>query len=184
MHESTSMKSRRGCLIAFVALFGLIALVLILNALTPYFREERPILVTVLDEAQQPVPGATIDFQEYEWVFFIPPLTFASPSHLIDRRRSVTTDAHGKAQFTVKLQNADAHRVSSGGQVFKVIYCQTSNTFSGAGQRFSGGSLPQWVAIGGVAKVSYESTIVVSTQQSKSPTTASNAMKDSASKPR
>ena len=166
MNDSFSA-NKKGCLAAFVAIFGLIATILTLNALTPYFRKQRAVTVTILDEAQQPVPDATIDFQDYEWVFFIPPLTFASPSHLIDRRRSVTTDSHGKAQFTVQLQNADTNRVSRAGQPLTVVYYQTSDTFRGMGRRFSGGGFPQWGAIGGAANVSYDSTIVVSTQHPK-----------------
>jgi hypothetical protein len=163
-----------GCLLAVLSVFGLIGILLILNALTPYSRQPRTVTVTILDEAQQPVPNAIIDFQEYEWVFFIPPLTFASPSRFMERRRTVTTDSHGKAQFTVKLENADANRVSRTGQPLKVVSCQTNDTFRGSGQRFSSGGLPQWGAIAGVGKVSYESTIVVATQQRNETSEAPN----------
>lgn len=169
MDDSTppNKKGCGGCLVPFVPVFVLLLALFTINALTPYLREPRSITVTVLDEAQQPVPDATIDFQEYEWVLYIPPLTFASPSHLIDRRRTVTTDASGNAEFTVKLNNADAHGLSRAGKPLTVVYYQTDNTFRGPGERFAGGGLPQWGAIDGFPNVTYKSTIVVSAQQPK-----------------
>src|SRR5262245_54482825 len=113
---STNKKGGRGCLAAFVAVFRLIVGLLMFNALLPYLREQRPVTVTITDEANQPVANATIHIQEFEYILFIPPLVFASPTHLIDRRRTVTTDSHGKAQFTVKLEHAIANRISRGDQ--------------------------------------------------------------------
>ena len=156
---------------AFVAVFLFIVALLTFNALTPYLREQRPVTVTITDEANQPVADATIHIQEFEWIFFIPPLTFASPSHLIDRRRTVTTDPNGKAQFTVKLQNAIANRISRGDQTFRVVSYQTNDSFRGSGRLVS---IPprsdygfEWGAVGGVSKVSYETAVTVSMSHSQ-----------------
>ncbi len=172
MNEDTPKNKKGcGCLPAFVAVFLLIVGLLTFTALTPYLREQRPVTVTITDEANQPVADATIHIQEFEWILFIPPLTFASPSHLIDRRRTVTTDANGKAQFTVKLQNATANRISRGDQIFRVVSYQTNDSFRGSGRLVT---VPQrsdygleWGAIGGVSKVSYETAVTVSTSQPK-----------------
>ena len=169
--KSTNKRGCGGCLIAFVAVFFLVAALLTINALTPYLRELRPVSVTITNETGQPIPDATIYIQEFEWVHFIPPLTFGSPSHLIDRRRTVTTDSRGKTQFTVKLENAMASRITVNGQPLRVRSVQTNNSWRGAGPLFtvSEGSDYglDWRAIGGVSQVSYDTTVVASTTESK-----------------
>jgi hypothetical protein len=170
-NKSTTKRGCGGCLTAFVCVFLLLAALITCNALTPYFREQRPVTVTITDEANQPIADATIHIQEFEWILFIPPLTFASPSHLIDRRRTVTTDSQGKAQFTVKLENAIANRITVNGQPLRVLSHQTNDSFRGTGRLIP---IPArsdygltWGAIGGVSKVSYETTVVVSTAEPK-----------------
>lgn len=166
---STNKKAFGGCLTAFVSVFLLIVALLTFNALTPYLRDRRSVTVTLTDDRNQPVANATLHVHEFERIFFIPPLAFASPSHLIDRRITVKTDSNGKAQFAVKLQNATANRISVDGQQLRVLSYQTNNSFRGPGRIIT---VPvrndyslDWAAMGGVSKVSYETIVVVSTAQ-------------------
>jgi hypothetical protein len=138
----------------------------ILIALAPHLRETRPVKVSVTNEAGEPVHNAALSIYEHEWVLYMPILVFASPSRLYSREHIVTTDSEGKAEFTVKLENAYCPRVTLGSQVLRVRSYQTTDSFRGTREPFHVPARSdygiEWGAIGGVAKLSYKTAIVVS----------------------
>ncbi|MDP1587449.1 MAG: Ig-like domain-containing protein [Prosthecobacter sp.] len=165
-NKGTSRRGCGGCLWGLLGLCFIAGLFIIPIALTPYLRETRPVTVTVTDEAGKPVSNAALSIFEHEWVHYVPILVFASPSRIYRHEQTVTTDSEGKAQFTVKLENAYCPRIALGTQVLRVLSYQTTDSFRGTREPFHVPARSDygidWGAIGGVAKVSYQTAIVVS----------------------
>ena len=163
MNEQPAKPNKKGwgCRWVLSILLLLVAVPLVLNQLSPYLREPRSVTVTLLDEAGQPVVGAEVTYYEWEHIALIPPLTFASPIRTVDRRPAVTTDLHGQAHFNLQYERAQATAVTLNGTKLAVDYSQTSDTFRGPGRRSFPGQLPSWDPVGGVSKLTHESTIVV-----------------------
>lgn len=147
------------------------ALFLIPIGRRPYLRELRPVTVAVTDEAGQPVPNAVLAVYEFEWIFYVPILVFASPSRLVDQHQTVTTDSNGRAQFTVRFGSASTSRITLADQVLPVVSYQTTDSFRGPRERFyvpsRGDYGIEWGAVGGISKLSYDTSIVVSTSRPK-----------------
>ncbi|MHA3771687.1 hypothetical protein ACXR0O_09130 [Verrucomicrobiota bacterium sgz303538] len=164
MNEQPARPRKKGCGCLWVLsiLLLLITGPIVINQFTPYLREPRSVTVTLLDQVGQPVAGADITYYEWETVLYIPPLAFASPMRTVERRVSVRTDNQGQAHFTLQYERAHATSVSLNGTNLPVDYSLTSDTFRGPGGRSFPGQLPSWDFVGGVSKLSHESTIVVS----------------------
>jgi hypothetical protein len=164
-------KGYRGCLLLLLAACVVAALFLIPIACRPYLREMRPVTVTVTDEAGQPVPNAVLAVYEFEWIFYVPILAFASPSQLVEQHQTVTTDSNGRAQFAVRFTSASTSCITLADQILRVVSYQTTDSFLGPRERFYVPSRSdygiEWGAVSGVSKLSYDTNIVVSTAQPK-----------------
>jgi hypothetical protein len=143
---------------------GAILLFIVLPALwiqlEPSLRQTHAVDIIILDESQQPVPDATLAFQEFEVVPIIPLMPFG-PARKILNDRTVITDKQGKAHFGVKYYTTVANSVSRAGTKLKVAYSETIDSYDGKPRRSFPEQLPQWHVGHGFADRHWQSTIVV-----------------------
>lgn len=167
MDEPTSTKQKRRLRWLTVVFPFLCLAVLIFEALLPYLQGQRPVSVTITDEANQLVAGANITIVESDLFFF-------GVRHII---RNIFTDSFGKAQFTVKGSDGIAIFNGLNGQPVRILSYQTNDSLRGPGRLIT---VPfsidfpsrnvfniQWGAIDGLRKISFDTTVVVSTAQPK-----------------
>lgn len=161
-------RKRFGCagyfLVGIAVVLGWMAVIV----LTPYLRTPRQVTVGVFDESQQPIAGATLEFDESEFLTPNRLLGVVGIGYVIQRKRAVTTDANGKAQFGIRFETASSTALSRAGRKLKVVYSQTGDTFRGPGTRLDAarfdGALPTWMSLSGnngIMNVAYTTTIVV-----------------------
>ena len=165
---SAPSKKGFGCLLRIVILWLLIASPLILNQFSHTLRTLRPVVVTLLDQDDQPVAGAQITVSESEFILLIPILPFASPHRTAERTKTVTTDSQGQVRFHVQYAEARGTVVNLNGVTLPILRYQTTDTFRGPSRWFSAPpGHPEWHAVGNLPDISFDTTVVVSRTTSK-----------------
>ena len=160
---SAPSKKGFGCLLRVAILLLLIASPLIFNQFSHTLRTLRPVVVTLLDQDDQPVAGAQITVSESEFILLIPILPFVSPHRTAERTKTVTTDSNGQVHFHVQYAEARGTAVSLNGVTVPMLRYQTTDTFRGASHWFlPPPGHPEWHAVGNLAEISFDTTIVVS----------------------
>ena len=160
---SAPTKKGCGCLLALLVLLLLIASPLILNQFSHTLRTLRPVFVTLLDQDDQPVAGAQITVRESEFILLIPLLPFGSPHRTAERTQTVITDSNGQVHFYVQYAEARGAAVNLNGVTLPILRSQSTDTFRGPSRWFlPPGEHPEWNAVGNLAEISFDTTIVVS----------------------
>ena len=143
---------------------GMLAILIVISIvwtqLEPSRRKSHSVEITVLNESQQPIEGAVVDYSEFEVVPIIPLMPFG-PARTIDNKKSVTTNADGKAHIDVKYHTTVAYRVSRAGVKLQVNYSETTDSYDGQTRRSFPEQLPQWNVGQGLPDRHWESTVVV-----------------------
>jgi hypothetical protein len=130
------------------------------NQLRPSYRHTHPVDITILDESGQPMADATLAFQEFEVIPFIPLLPFG-PFRTILNDRTVITNKEGKAHIDARYYSTIATAVSRAGVTLNVAYNETTDSATRTSKRSFAGQLPQWDIGTGFPNRSWQSTIVV-----------------------